>query len=60
MKVNDEAVRMMRKPEVREPKRRWNYKKCIPLKVFLWLLAAAVCTLATMPIWLYLAKGMIQ
>lgn len=49
MKVSDEAIRII-------GRRRWNPDKCKPLVALMWLLGA----LALVPVWIWLAKGVIR
>ena len=50
MKVTDEAIRTM------GCRRRWNPDRCKPLVALMWLLGA----LATVPVWIWLAKGVMR
>jgi hypothetical protein len=38
------------------PRRRWNWKKCVPLLALIWLAAAVIAALAMAPVFLWLAK----
>lgn len=60
IKVNDEFVRNLRRPEVRTPRRRWNPEKCVPLRWLLWALAGIIGGLCLAPMFLYFAKGVMK
>jgi len=55
MKLTDTAIRQALKP-----RRRWNYKRCVPLQFFLWLLAGFIGALCIFPVLVYIAKVVLK